>query len=97
MNEEFDYPVEDDDKVILSDEDGKEIECTLLATIEYEGAEYVVFLPDDDNQCVILRVIEKGDDEAETVYESVEDMDILEKVFNIFQEMCGDEVEFVDP
>ena len=96
MNEELNYPVEDD-KVILTDEDGQEVEFEFLASIMYDGNEYVVLLPEDDNQVVILQVMEQGNDDEDTIYASVEDQEVLQKVFDLFQEQCKDEFEFVDP
>ena len=68
------------------------------ASIEYDGNEYVVLLPtdDDDGEVVILQVMEdeESDDEDEVTYVSVDDDDVLQKVFDIFKEQAGDEFDF---
>ncbi len=35
----------DDDKVVITDDDGVEIECAYVAVIEHEGAQYVMLQP----------------------------------------------------
>ena len=86
--------MENDNIIVLTDEDGIEF----CASIEYEGNEYVVLLPtdDDDGEVVILQVMEdaESDDEDEVTYVGVDDEDVLQKVFDIFKEQAGDEFDF---
>ena len=87
-----------DNIIILNDEDGNEVEFEFLDLIEFEGEEYVVLLPveetDDAGEVVILQV-EDIDSEEES-YKSVEDENVLNKVFEIFKEKFKDEFNFVD-
>ena len=64
--------------------------------IPYEGKEYVVLLPADENddEVVILEVAELDDEMEE--YRSIEDTAILEAVFEIFMEQFMDEFNFED-
>lgn len=59
--------MENDNIIVLTDEDGIDVEFEFCASIEYEGNEYVVLLPtdDDDGEVVILQVMEdeESDDE----------------------------------
>jgi len=86
--------------IILNDEAGNEVSFEFLDLVEYEGSEYVVLLPivedeaDDDGMVVILKV-EEIDDETES-YESVEDEEVLQNVFNIFKEKFKDGFNFID-
>ena len=63
--------MENDNIIVLTDEDGTDVEFEFCASIEYEGNEYVVLLPtdDDDGEVVILQVMEdaESDDEDERV------------------------------
>ena len=87
-----------DNIITLNDEEGNEVEFEFLDLIEFEGEEYVVLLPveetDDAGEVVILQV-EDIDTEEES-YTSVEDEEILNKVFEIFKEKFKDEFNFVD-
>ena len=65
---------------------------------DYEGEEYVVLLPaeetEDAGEVVILQVEDTDLDEES--YISVEDEDVLNKVFEIFKDKFKDEFNFVD-
>ncbi|MBQ9009245.1 MAG: DUF1292 domain-containing protein, partial [Clostridia bacterium] len=63
MNEEFERPYDEDEKVVLTDEDGNDVEFEFCASIEYEGNEYVVLLPDEEDEVVILQVVEPEGEE----------------------------------
>lgn len=89
-----------DNIVVLNDEDGNEVEFEFLDLIEYEGEEYVVLLPieeetEEPGEVVILK-LEDTESEEEESYVSVDDEEILNKVFEIFKEKFEDEFNFVD-
>ena len=87
-----------DNIIVLNDEEGNEVEFEFLDLIDYEGEEYVVLLPveeaEDAGEVVILQV-EDIDSEEES-YISVEDEEVLNKVFEIFKDKFKDEFNFVD-
>ena len=89
-----------DNIIILNDEDGNEVQFEFLDLIELDGEEYVVLLPveddeEEDGDVVILKV-EDTDSEDEESYVSVDDQEILNKVFEIFKEKFKDEFNFID-
>ncbi len=91
--EEFD---ELDNKIILNDEDGNEIEFEFLDVVEVDGKEYVVLLPveeADKGEVVIFRIEGEGDEEN---YISLEDEAEAQKVFDAFKEKTKDEFDFAD-
>lgn len=83
-----------DNIVTLNDEFGNEVQFEFLDLVEYDGEEYVVLLPadDEDGEVVILKVEELDDDKDS--YTSVEDEDILMAVFQIFKNKFKDEFDF---
>ena len=89
-----------DNIVVLNDEDGNEVEFEFLDLIEYDGEEYVVLLPNDDEDEdageVLILKLEDTDSEDEESYVSVEDEEVLNKVFEIFKEKFKDDFDFVD-
>ena len=92
--------LENDNIIVLTDEDGNDVEFEFCASVEYEGNEYVVLLPteDDDGEVVILQVMEDenaGEDD-EATYVGVDDDDVLQAVFDLFKEQAGDEFDFED-
>ena len=88
-----------DNIIVLNDENGDEIEFEFLDLIEYEGEEYVVLLPHDEeeeaDEVVILK-LEDTDSEDEEPYVSVDDEGVLQNVFEIFKEKFKDEFNFID-
>lgn len=98
MNEEKNNE-ELDNIIVLNDEEGNEAEFEFLDLIEFEGEEYVVLLPveesDDAGEVVILK-LEDTESEDEESYVSVDDEEVLNKVFEIFKEKFKDDFNFVD-
>ena len=89
-----------DNIIVLNDENGEEVHFEFLDLIEFDNEEYVVLLPveeeeDAEGEVVILKVEDTEDDEEES-YVSVEDEEVLAKVFEIFKEKFKDEFNFID-
>lgn len=82
--------------VMLSDDEGNEAAYDIADFIEMDGNEYVVLVPqdEDDEEVVILRV-EEEDEETE-VFVTEDNEEILEKVFETFKDRFEDEYEFTD-
>ena len=100
-DEENNVPEEGlDNIIVLNDENGEEVQFEFLDLIELDGEEYVVLLPveedeDEAGEVVILKV-EDTESEEEESYVSVDDEEILNKVFDIFKEKFKDEFNFID-
>ena len=82
--------------ISLTDETGVETEFEYLDCIEYEGKEYLVLLPaeEDADELVILEV-EPVDEETEN-YLAVENEETLNTVYGIFKERYKDVINFED-
>ncbi|MBP3684048.1 MAG: DUF1292 domain-containing protein [Oscillospiraceae bacterium] len=76
----------------LTDENGVDTNFEYLDCIELEGTEYLVLMPEESNEIVILQV-EPVDEEVEN-YLAVEDEKVLDTVFGIFKEKFKDVLEF---
>jgi uncharacterized protein YrzB (UPF0473 family) len=91
-----------DNIVILNDEDGNEVKFEFLDLVELDNEEYVVLLPmteegeEDEGEVVILKVEDTDDESEEESYVSIDDEEILNKVFEIFKEKFKDDFDFVD-
>ena len=78
----------------LTDENGKETQFEYLDCIEYNGTEYLVLLPaEDDSAEIVILEIQPVDEENEN-YISVEDQDVLDAVYGIFKERFKDVFTF---
>ena len=87
---------EEESALVLTDENGVDQEFEYLDCIEYEGKEYLVLIPaeEDANEIVILE-IEPVDEENEN-YLAVEDEAVLNAVYGIFKERFADVLTFED-
>lgn len=101
MDENNNIPEEEFDNIIvLNDENGEEVHFEFLDLVELDGEEYVVLLPveeteEAEGEVVILKV-EDTESEEEESYVSVDDEEVLNKVFEMFKEKFKDEFNFVD-
>lgn len=97
MNQGYD---EDSNIIYLNDENGNDVKFEFLDLIEYESEQYVVLLPAEDNEEdngeVVILKLEDSESEDEESYVSVEDEEVLNKVFEIFKEKFKDEFNFID-
>ena len=88
-------PEEEESNLLsLTDENGQETVFEYLDVIEYQGKEYLILLPveDEEGQVVILE-IEPVDEETEN-YLSVGDEELLNAVYDIFKEKYKDVLTF---
>ena len=80
----------------LTDENGADVNFEYLDCIEYQGKEYLVLLPADEEATeVVILEVEPVDEETEN-YLSVGDEDILNAVYAIFKERYADILTFED-
>jgi len=94
MENENLLPEEEVSILTLTDENGQDVNFEYLDCIELDGVEYLVLMPEgeDENEVVILEV-EPVDEETEN-YLAVEDEEVLNTVFGIFKEKFKDVLEF---
>lgn len=91
-----------DNIIVLNNENGEEVKFEFLDLIDLDDEQYVVLLPlaegeeEEEGEVVILKLEDTDEDSDEESYVSVDDEEILMKVFNIFKEKFKDEFNFVD-
>lgn len=91
LNEEEEVSI-----LTLTDENGQDVNFEYLDCLEYEGVEYLVLAPEeDDSGEIVILEIEPVDEENEN-YLAVEDEEVLNAVFAIFKEKFKDVLEFED-
>ena len=88
--------MENQNIVTLVDEEGTEMRFELLDVVNYEGTDYAVLIPDDEeaDSVIILKV--EVDENGSESFASESDESILDAVFAIFVENNSDEFDFVD-
>ena len=81
--------------ITIEDEDGNEFELEQISTLDYNGADYSLFLPadmdedDPDYGYIILRIEDDGD--GGEVFCSVDEEDELVSVYDLFMEQLFDD------
>ena len=89
-------PEEEMNILTLTDENGNDIDFEYLDVVEYQGKEYLILMPveEETNEIVILE-IEPVDEENEN-YLAVESEETLSAVYEIFKERYKDVLDFAD-
>lgn len=95
MDMETNLPEEEEVSILtLTDENGQDVDFEYLDCIDYQGKEYLVLMPVDEDEIVIMEV-EPVDEENEN-YLAVEDEAVLDAVYAIFKEKFKDILTFED-
>ena len=94
MDMETNVPEEEASILTLTDENGQDVDFEYLDCIEYQGTEYLVLMPEGEDEIVIME-IEPVDEENEN-YLAVEDEKLLNAVYEIFKEKYKDILTFED-
>ena len=98
--ENFDeLPEEEPEIITLTDEDGHDVDFEYLDIIEYQGEQYILLLPveeEEDMEGVVILKIEPSDDEDGDTFAGIDDENLLNEVFGLFKEKYKDEFDFED-
>ena len=95
--EELNEELDDNEIIELVDEDGKVINFKLLDVTEYKGEKYTLLLAAEPNEqiaedeVVIFRL-----NEAEETLEPIEDENLLQEVFDFYQQETDGEEVYTD-
>ena len=88
----------ENDIIELIGEDGESVPFEYLTTIEYEGKKYIALIPadeaeDDDEEAEVVILEIQEDENGEDVYVSLDDDELLEKVFQEFLRIVDEQEE----
>ena len=87
---------EESNLLTLTDENGNDANFEYLDVIEYQGKEYLLLLPvDEENAQIVILEIEPVYEENEN-YLSVTDEDLLNEGYGLFKEKYKDILTFED-
>lgn len=95
MSEREEMQEELDNVIVLTDDEGNDVEFEWLDTVEVNDKTYVVVLPtDDDSEEVVILKVESEDDEDTFV--GLEDEAEVNAVFDVFKEKNKENFDFED-
>ena len=87
---------EEDSILVLTDENGEDMEFEYMDCIPYEGKEYLILMPvEGESPEIVILEIQPVDEENEN-YVAVEDEAVLDAVYAIFKERYQDVLTFAD-
>ena len=91
LNEEEEVSI-----LTLTDDKGNDVDFEYLDCIEYNGKEYLVLMPmDEESTEIVILEIEPVDEENEN-YLAVEDEAVLNAVYGVFKDKYKDVLTFED-
>ena len=94
MENENMIPEEETSILTLTDENGQDIDFEYLDCLEYQGKEYLILMPAEEESAeIVILEIQPVDEENEN-YLAVEDEEILDAVYEIFKEKFKDVLTF---
>ena len=80
----------------LTDENGEDVDFEYLDCMTYQGKEYLVLMPaEEESSEIVILEVEPVDEELEN-YLSVSDEAVLDAVYGIFKERFQDVLTFED-
>ena len=89
-------PEEEAAILTLTDENGNDQNFEYLDVIEYNGKEYLILMPAEEEEThIVILEIEPVDEENEN-YLSIDDEDLLNTVYGLFKEKYKDILTFED-
>ena len=89
-------PEEEAAILTLTDENGNDQNFEYLDVIEYQGKEYLILMPAEEEEThIVILEIEPVDEENEN-YLSIDDEDLLNSVYGLFKEKYKDILTFED-
>ena len=94
MENENIIPEEETSILTLTDDKGNDVDFEYLDSIDYQGKEYLVLMPcEEDSAEIVILEVEPVDEENEN-YLAVEDENTLNAVYGIFKEKYKDILTF---
>ncbi len=100
INKNANIEEEDNFLVDLFDDDGNKQTFEHLDTVQVNGADYVICIPykeeedDEVDEVIILRI--DGEQDGESVLVPEDDLEILDKAYEIFKERNAELFDFED-
>lgn len=94
MDQEFERNI-----ISITDEDGRDYELEVLATVNYRGAEYLALTPadaSDDAEELEVSILKSVDEDGEPMLLTVEDENELEVVYELLMDQLFDDGEEED-
>ncbi len=89
---------ETEDIFTLTDEDGVEMQFTLLGSCEIDSIEYLALIPLEDNEAEEYIILKREVDEnGEDLLVTIDDDEEFDRVADVFEDELFDEIDYDGP
>lgn len=78
--------MKDSEYILLEDDLGNTQKFAVVDVLEYQGSEYVILLPDDEDANEFMILLIDTDSSGEEIYVGIDDDSLVEEVFEVFKE-----------
>ena len=95
-NKDLEMQEEESSIVTFVDENGEDCDFEFLDSIDYEGKEYIVLTPAEEDAAEIIILEVQPIDEENEEFVTISDDDLLQTVYGIFKERNKDLYTFGD-
>ena len=85
-----------DNIVVLTDDEGQDIEFEWLDTVELGEEQYIVLLPIEDEEAEEVVILKMETDDEQENFIPVESEEELNEVYELFKERNKENFDFVD-
>ena len=96
-DEDFDMDFEDDENtIIMTDDEGNDVEFTIISMLEHEGANYILalesdHLDDEEASATVLKEVPSDDaDSEEMLFEPILDDEEFFKIIELFKKQSDE-------
>jgi len=96
-DEDFDMDFDDDaSTIIMTDDEGNDVEFTIISMIEHGGANYILaleseFLDDEEASATVLKEVPSDDESSEEMlFEPIMDDEEFFKVIELFKQQSDE-------
>lgn len=89
--------MDEQDVIVLTDQDGVEVQFELLDIVPYQDKKYVVLFPVDDLEVTQVTILEL--DESNPDFDNfigIDDDSLIEAVFGVFKERAENELDVIE-
>lgn len=93
------FDEDDNDPIVMYNEKGEKVEFEQIALIPIEENIYAILKPTEvmegigEDEALVFEIVENEEDEEEDYLNLVSDIDIIDKVFDVYNKLMDEEEE----
>ena len=90
-----DFDTEDDNTIIMTDDNGDEVEFTIVSMLEHNDTSYILaleseFIDDEEASATVLKEVASQEDDDEVIFEPITDDEEFFNIIELFKQQSDD-------